>query len=249
MRDFTVSSFRLLLQELINSGYAFLPVCDFRDDLPGKTIVLRHDVDARKLNSLRFARIEHELGLKTTYYFRIVPQSFDAGVISEIAAMGHEIGYHYEDLGLAKGDPAKAVELFRKHLEEFRKICPITTICMHGSPLSKYDNRDLWETYNYRDYGITCEPYFDIDYSKVFYLTDTGRTWDNSGISVRDKVNSASGPVFRSTSDIIRSINKLPDKVMFTFHPQRWDDALIPWLRELVMQNLKNVVKKRIVGR
>ena len=37
----------------------------------------------------------------------------------------------------------------------------------------------------------------------------------------------------------------LPDKIMIT-HPQRWDDRFIPWARELVWQNIKNVVKKWI---
>ena len=59
---------------------------------------------------------------------------------------------------------------------------------MHGSPLSKWDNRDLWKRYNYRDYGIIAEPYFDLDFDEVFYLTDTGRSWNNSKASVRDKV-------------------------------------------------------------
>ena len=59
---------------------------------------------------------------------------------------------------------------------------------MHGRPLSKYDNRLLWETYSYWDLGIIGEPYFDVDFSKVLYLTDTGRRWDGFDFSVRDKV-------------------------------------------------------------
>ena len=59
---------------------------------------------------------------------------------------------------------------------------------MHGSPLSKWDNRDLWKRYDYRDFGIIAEPYFDVDFNEVLYLTDTGRRWNNSKASVRDKV-------------------------------------------------------------
>ncbi|MBC8179929.1 hypothetical protein H8E88_02285 [candidate division KSB1 bacterium] len=46
------------------------------------------------------------------------------------------------------------IEDFRSNLEMLRKLYPVKTICMHGSPLSKYDNRLLWEKYDYRDYGI-----------------------------------------------------------------------------------------------
>jgi len=84
--------------------------------------------------------------------------------------------------------PVWAIRDFEWNLEKLRKFYPVKTICMHGSPLSKYDNRKLWEKYDYRDYGIIDEPYFDIDFNVVFYLTDTGRRWDGDSVSVRDKV-------------------------------------------------------------
>jgi hypothetical protein len=68
-----------------------------------------------------------------------------------------------------------------------REIAPAVTICMHGSPLSKWDSRLLWQKYNYRDFGITGEPYFDIDFSQVLYLTDTGRRWDGEKVGLRDR--------------------------------------------------------------
>jgi len=69
----------------------------------------------------------------------------------------------------------KAIKSFEINLSALRKIAPVKTICMHGSPLSKYDNRKIWEKYDYRDYGIIAEPYFDIDFNEVFYMTDKGR--------------------------------------------------------------------------
>jgi len=82
----------------------------------------------------------------------------------------------------------KAIKSFERNLEKLRKLYPVKTICMHGSPLSKWDNRDLWKKYDYRDYGIIAEPYFDVDFREVLYLTDTGRRWDGDEVSVRDKV-------------------------------------------------------------
>ena len=69
-----------------------------------------------------------------------------------------------------------------------RAIVPVKTICMHGSPLSRVSNLDLWKRYDYRELGIIGEPYLDIDFDDVFYLTDTGRRWDGGSVSVRDKV-------------------------------------------------------------
>jgi hypothetical protein len=56
---------------------------------------------------------------------------------------------------------------------------------------------------------------------------------------------------FHTTSDIITAANlgQLPDQIMFTFHPQRWTDKPVPWMQELVLQNVKNVVKRWIVRR
>ena len=59
---------------------------------------------------------------------------------------------------------------------------------MHGSPMSKYDSKDLWKKYNYKDYNLIGEPYFDVNFNEVFYITDTGRRWDGEKVSVRDRV-------------------------------------------------------------
>lgn len=284
--DFTLDIYKILLNRLQCRGYSFMTFAQFTESKSTKIkkkeesksiskhydsinmgllnhklicLILRHDVDARKYNSLKFAHIQHEMGIVGTYYFRMIPQSFDPKVVKEIATMGHEIGYHYEDMDFANGDPHKAIKLFEKHLSQLREVAEVKTICMHGSPLSKYDNRAVWEHYDYRDYGIIAEPYFDLDFSKVLYLTDTGRRWDGDKVSMRDRsaddsINPAmkdKKPLsdqysFRSTHDIIKACEegKLPDKIMFNFHPQRWTNNSVLWTQELVMQNAKNVAKR-----
>ena len=132
---------------------------------------------------------------------------------------------------------------------------------MHGSPKSRYDSKDIWENrqgagqeYDYRQLGIIGEPYFDIDFDEVFYLTDTGRRWDGWKVSLRDKVPQQEiwekeGLVFHSTKDIIKAAenNQLPNKIMITTHPQRWTDRPLPWVKELVWQRVKNVGKYFLV--
>ncbi len=144
-----------------------------------------------------------------------------------------------------------AYELFRYELDCIRKIVPVKTAVMHGSPLSRFNNLDIWKKYDYRELGIIGEPYLDVDFSDVFYLTDTGRCWDGGPVSVRDKVKSGfTGPefVFRTTSDIIDAVreNRLPDRIMINIHPQRWTDKPLPWLKEMVWQNIKNHIKRFI---
>ena len=163
--------------------------------------------------------------------------------------MGHEIGYHYETMDTCKGDVDKAYDEFCRNLETLRKLVPVSSICMHGSPRSRWDNKDIWKKYDYKALGLIGEPYFDTDFSKVAYLTDTGRCWNGSSVSVRDKVESAYSFNFKTTNDIITHIHQLPDQVMFTFHPQRWTNNPLEWTQEFILQNLKNQVKKIIIRR
>ena len=143
MADFTVNIYIKLLNALIKQGYQFQSFEEYLTNPLKRSIVLRHDVDNRPQNSLELAKIESGLGMKGTYNFRIVPCSWDEVIIKEIASLGHEIGYHYEDLALCKGDHQKAIESFKENLEKLRKLVPVSTITMHGSPTSRHDSRDL----------------------------------------------------------------------------------------------------------
>ena len=264
MTDFTLYQYCSLLESLLQQGYQFLTFeqyCEQKSsphrpiasspDSP-KYILLRHDVDLKAANSLATAQIEHELGISATYYFRVVPQSNQPDIIRAIAALGHEIGYHYEDMALMQGDTEKAYAHFQQQLTYFRQFYPVRTICMHGAPTSQWDGKELWKHYDYRDLGIIGEPYFDIDFSQMFYLTDTGRCWDGYKVSVRDKIPvyqdqwNAQGLVYHATNDIIHAAEQgsLPSRIMITTHPQRWTDRPLAWLKELLVQNAKNIIKR-----
>lgn len=307
--DFTLNTLRRLLTVLQGSGYVFLSVKEFSEKKsarPGNLIILRHDVDKKPANSLAVANFESEIGIHGTYYFRIKPDSFDKGIINELASMGHEIGYHYEDLHMAsqqtkvirrkaislarasedkKGQRQKAkgkceeelaaiaFEIFTGNLAKLREIAPIDTICMHGSPMSRYDSRLIWKYYDYRELGIYAEPYFDFSLDDMLYLTDTGRKWNGSAVSIRDRayvrnegyysdwvrepvIGSAmaiteQGEVlhkrfsFRNTDDIVQAAmsKELPERMLITIHPQRWSKSFPEWMAELLVQNIKNPAK------
>lgn len=251
MIDFTLNVYRELLQTFRENHYRFFTVEDYlskSDDSNEKLLIMRHDVDRLPNNALNMALTENKLGVETTYYFRSVPESYDEGIISEIIELGHEIGYHYENLSILKGNLDQAIKDFEDNLNQFRELVPIKTICMHGSPLSPWDNRDIWKEYDYRDFGIIGEPYLDIDFENVYYITDTGRRWDGKNVSVRDKVNVGGSEVenyYHSTHDIIASVEEgsFPERVMMNVHPQRWTNNPFLWTKELIMQNIKNVGK------
>lgn len=254
--DFTIKKYIELLQVLINGEHDFQTLIEFVNSPSEKTIIIRHDVEKHFNNALKFAIEENKLNIKGTYFFRFSKHHFNPQIINEILELGHEIGYHYDDLSKCKGDYVKAYERFQNNLETLRKIAPVKTICMDGSPLSKHNNLDLWSKYDYKAIEVIAEPYLDVNFNEVSYLTDTGRRWDGYNVSVRDKVRSDvsgyrnAGLRLRSTDDIIRAFqsNRFPNKILMTFHPQRWTDKSLPWIKELVFQRSKNIVKRFLVN-
>lgn len=259
--DFTLNRYTELIKALKAAGYKFLTFeeyCNLNahgDAKPERLVILRHDVDLKAKNSEQIAAIEYSQGVKASYYFRVVPESNKPAVIKAIAEMGHEIGYHYEDMSICHGNTEKAYQHFQQWLKYFRNFYPVKTICMHGAPTSKYDGKDLWKKYDYRNCGVIGEPYFDIDFSEMFYLTDTGRMWDGYKVSVRDKIPQyqdewvKAGLVYHTTGDVINAINtsKLPPRLMITTHPQRWTSSPVHWILELVIQSIKNCIKRRLI--
>lgn len=252
MRDFTLTIYRELVCALKRSGYAFYTFEEWCDGkASGRYVILRHDVDLKAGHSLATARIEAEEGVRASYYFRIVPESNQPDMIRAIASLGHEIGYHYEDLSLFNGNREMAYAHFQEQLAYFRQFYPVRTICMHGSPASKWDNRSIWESYDYRNDGICGEPYFDFFSAvrQVTYLTDTARMWDGGRYNVRDKSEHASTVAVHSTHDLIAWLDDNPreEVLMITTHPQRWTDKKSEWMKEYVFQHLKNVVKAVVI--
>ena len=253
--DFTLAKYEELCKALVDSDCTPVSVCTYLDleaqPQPNRCIIIRHDVDRKPEQAMKMAELENSFGIASTYYFRKKEEVFEPEIIKEIANMGHEIGYHYEVMDKADGDFEKAIKIFEDELKEFRKICDVKTICMHGNPLSKWVNKDIWGKYDFKDFGIFGEPYLSIDYKKVLYLTDTGRKW-NSKFSVKDVVgaNSQRNEKMKSTDDVIRLIKERDvEQMCILAHPERWSDGFGAWLKELAWQNVKNAGKVILVKR
>ena len=250
------------MQAIKKTNYSTCTVRDFLKNKPENCIILRHDVDREVNRNLDMAKLEQSYGIKSTYYFRHIKETFRPDIILQMAEMGHEIGFHYEVMDKANGDTDKAIEIFREELEDFREITEINTVCMHGNPLKPWSNRDLWKKYNLKDFGLTGEPYLSIDYNKVFYLTDTGRTWADLKIRVKDTIDKPKGnseeKSIKNAKEDIRAISSTDDvisliqsekfsQICLLVHPNRWCEDFGGWARELLFQNVKNIGKAGIV--
>ena len=75
-RDFNLKIYKELIHSLKNNNYSFSTFASFDQQNHYKNIILRHDVDRTPQNALQMAKLEKELDVAGTYYFRIIPESF-----------------------------------------------------------------------------------------------------------------------------------------------------------------------------
>lgn len=280
MRDFTVKKYKDLIRVLLNEGYRSISVeraislNEIRED--EKIAVIRHDIDTRfdLPIALIMADFENRNNVIASYYFRTVPETYDIHLIEKIRDLGHEIGYHYEVMSLAKGNEAEAMKRFVKDLEELRRSCQVKTICQHGGAMGHYNTTSisglleigwdylrgkirrieyfpsikLWDKYKLEDYGLVGDAYLSLDFSIFKYFSDTGQRWDSHETRILDNIQESQSYrkiTARSTDDLIDLIRS--DKIRhlnLLVHPANWNDPFFPWLKWRVLQNVRNHLKK-----
>jgi hypothetical protein len=248
VHDFTLAKYDALCGALVSEGYAAWTAGDYlarpAAERPARLVLLRHDVESSPVQARRMADVEHARGLAATYFFRVKRQSYDLSVIGGIAAMGHEIGYHYETWSQARGDAARAAALFREALVKLRAHAPIRVASMHGSPMLPWDNRDIWGVAAPADFGLLGEVYRDIDYTVVRYFSDTGRTWHPSRYNVRDRLAAAAEVVAETTDELIAWLaTPGPRQICILTHPERWPSTTIGWAARAARDLAENVGK------
>lgn len=245
--DFTLGSYMQTIAAAKAAGYCIGPIID-QFNQPGGTqpvLLLRHDVDRRPQNALDMARAEAALGVRATYYFRIVPGAWNPAVIAAVRDLGHEVGYHYEDWHLAKYDAARAIEMFKDHLDRIRKIAPVRTIAMHGSPFARENNMTIWNHFDYRDYGVE-DCILSADWSEFVFFTDTGRTYAPTGANLRDYLGEAKTvDGVRTSHDLANYLaERKAEKVQLSVHPERWTDKPFTWADQYARDFAANSVKR-----
>lgn len=260
-REFSFEAYGELLDVIHAAGYETLSVRSYiegvddavgadstgRTDLPERFVVIRHDVDRKAENALGMARLEVAHDAESTYYFR-VPETFRPPLIRRVEALGHEVGYHYEDLDRADGDVELARRSFEDNLRQFRAVCDVDTVCMHGNPLTPHDNRDMWDdASDLETYRLLGEAYLSMDFDDVTYFSDTGRTWRDGPLKVKDHTmgEGEKSVSADSTGDLVDLFAAgAVDRACLLVHPDRWADTYPEHLTNQLRDGAVNVVKR-----
>lgn len=242
--DFTHTYYQKLLHTLQECGYNIITVEQYLRysliDDNDRIAILRHDIDRRLHKARVFADIEEKFNVKSTYYFRYYALN-SPDIIQYVFDKGHEVGYHYEVMSRANGDPVRAYSLFYDDLASFRTLTPINTVCMHGAPLSKFNNLSFWDYYMTDDFNLLGEAFLSI--SGVDYFSDTGRNWslDHKFRDFLPKANTMAHSRFIiCTQDLIEYIqSETPLKLYILTHPERWSGNWAEWI---MMSGIDGVV-------
>ncbi len=97
--DFTEAGFRALLESLAVGSYKSVR---YGEPLADRVAVLRHDVDVSMHRAAALARIEAKAGVRATYFlhprcgFYSLAEPPIAALARAIAALGHDIGLHFD---------------------------------------------------------------------------------------------------------------------------------------------------------
>jgi hypothetical protein len=149
-------SYRALLSALQDAGFKSLTLLEGASlplDADVRALFVRHDVDHDLEAALGMARIEHEMGIRASYYLlppgdynkdenyygrleggRVEHSARLQEVVSEIHALGHEIGLHNDFLQLADKLGRDIPSLIRDEIAYFAALgIAVRGSASHGS--------------------------------------------------------------------------------------------------------------------
>lgn len=220
--DFTLAAFAELCRRA--ACQRALTVADYLRTSPCPPfVILRFDVDYREPFALRLALLLARERLQGTFYFRHHAAGFNWTAIAALAALGHEVGYHYETLDRCHGDREAAAEMFRADVGALRAGgIELQTVAAHGAPPvngSYTGNLDLlraepslliWA-------GLHGDAVASVDFERLTYYSDAGWRW-------RRCDRTPPGESARSTSfaDLLDRLAQSDAALYVNVHPQQW---------------------------
>jgi acetyltransferase-like isoleucine patch superfamily enzyme len=121
--------YRALLQSALDQSYQFISFFE-EPSANGKSIYLRHDVDASLKMALEMAEINHSLGIRATFFVLLRSQIYNLfsyrarEFVNRIHDLGQDIGFHCELPPNFQIDSTEIVKLVKTEYETVRTQYP-----------------------------------------------------------------------------------------------------------------------------
>lgn len=213
---FTHDWYRAFLEHLSDAGYSFHRFADGfdGDDVrgdrvggsddrgnAGKGVLLRHDVDLSVAAAVKMARIESDLGIRSTYCVLLTSPLYNVlgqetrHLLQEIESLGHEIALHFSTHEYWSADAPPGGAAIERRVREQRDVLetvvpPSRTVSFHRPPEWVLD----------RDFDGFRNTYAPASFSEVGYVADSSQRW-------RDEPP---------------AVETLPDTLQLLTHPGLW---------------------------
>jgi hypothetical protein len=134
-RRFTYAEYDRFLDRL--GGREVVPLREFARG--AGDLALRHDVDSRLDSALRLARLEHDRGLRATYFvLHTAPYWDDGDLVPRVRRLqehGHEVGFHNDLVTLERVHGGDARTALEEALDRLRGAgIDVVGAAAHGSP-------------------------------------------------------------------------------------------------------------------
>ena len=179
--EFTYSAYKHLIELLSSKGYVYTSYYDW--PYYEKCVIMRHDIDNDIAKALEFAKMEKELGVKSTYFVLLTSDLYNpfslysSNMLKGIIDCGHEVGLHFDECRYANEESSICERIVNeaKMLENIIER-PVKTVSMHR-PSKKTLENDL------KIPGL-INSYDQVFFKEFKYLSDSRRRWREPVIDI-----------------------------------------------------------------
>jgi len=135
--DFTFDAYKEMLSLLKEHHYEVSNYETYQRR--NRCVILRHDVDLSLEAALRFAELEYEIGVQSTYFILLSTSFYNIfdrkanGIINKIRTMGHDIGLHFDEARYQISNEEQLIHYVEKELSIMSQglDMDIKTVSMH----------------------------------------------------------------------------------------------------------------------
>lgn len=208
--SFSKDGYLRLLKTVMENKYSILPMREAHR-CSDPAMILRHDVDFSIDLALEMARIEHHLGIRSTFFFMTTCDYYNVfsahgrSALIEINSLGHEVGLHWDSNFLPENKDDQA-DFFKAQLRMLSSVTgqevlsasqhiPTDTPIFDISPFVKINaySKSVNDRYGYvSDSSMSWRQYTPLDFlaKKVsFQFLAHPIWWMADGSTQAEKIN------------------------------------------------------------
>ena len=185
LQPFSFDYYRHMLKTAQDKGFVVSSFPNY-DEEAERTVIMRHDVDYTLNGVLDMAQIEHDLGITTSYLFRVHAHEYNVftphvyALIQHLRSLGHDIGLHFEACSVGRALNITPAELLQKEKAILELVfdAPVLTASEHRDVSHDVHKTPAFRSsHNVYDYGFRYYAMEEKYTKQMKYLSDSNGFW------------------------------------------------------------------------